>query len=133
MTGTKQLGIWMDHSTAHIIEFSTESNETTTINSNFTHEVKETTLRKSENLMHNKEQHQQHEYYKKLGEVIKNYGEVILFGPTDAKEELFNVLKEDRHFEDIRIFVQHSDKLTENQQHAFVRDYYKKRNSPIVI
>ena len=41
--------------------------------------------------MHNKEQHEQSDYYKKLGETIKNYTEVLLFGPTDAKVELFIV------------------------------------------
>jgi len=127
MIATKQLGIWMDHASAHIIEFSTESNEATTIHSNFTHQVKQDTLSKSENVMHNKEQHQQHEYYMKLGEIIKNYEEVILFGPTEAKDELFNVLKNDRHFVGIRIFVQHADKMTPNQQSAFVRDYYKNK------
>ncbi len=48
--------------------------------------------------MHNKEQQQQSEYYKTLGETIKNYDDVLLFGPTNAKVELLNILKADISF-----------------------------------
>ena len=60
------------------------------------------------------------------GDAIKNYDEVLIFGPTHAKEELVNLLKADRHFENIKIDVKHADKMTENQQHAFVKDYFIK-------
>ncbi len=125
MTTAKNLGIWMDHSSAHLMEF-TDTIETKTIDSKFTHEAKEQSLDKSENLMHNKEQHQQSEYYKKLGEIIKNYEDVILFGPTDAKVELFNILRADHLFAKIKIEVKQTDKMTEHQQHAFVRDHFSK-------
>ena len=126
MKTEKNIGIWMDHSSAHLMEFTADPITTTTIESDFTHHVKEESLSKSENLMHNKEQHQQSDYYKKIGEVIKNYKEVILFGPTNAKAELFNILKADHHFENIKIEVKQADKMTENQEHAFVREYFSK-------
>ncbi len=126
MITSKKIGIRMDHSNADLIEFNTATLQTKTIDSKFTHEVKESTLSKSEQLMHNKEQHQQSEYYKKLGEVIKNYDEVILFGPTEAKTELLNVLKADHLFSKIHIEVKNTDKMTENQQHAFVKEYFAK-------
>ncbi len=124
MKTKKYIGIWMDHATAHLMEFTSDPIETKTIESKFTHQVKEESLRKSENIMHNKEQHQQSEYYKKLGEVIKNYDGVILFGPTNAKDELYNILKADHNFEKIKIEVKQADKMTENQQHAIVREYF---------
>lgn len=127
MTTAKYLGIWMDHANAHIMEFSTETIETKTLDSKFTHEAKEHSLERSEHMMHNKEQHQQAEYYKKLGEVIKNYEEVILFGPTSAKVELSNILKADHLFSKIKIEVENTDKMTEHQQHAFVKNHFKKR------
>ena len=117
----------MDHSSAHLIEFSMDSKESETLTSNFTHEQKEKTLGKNENLMHNKEQHQQAEYYKNLAESIKGYDEVVIFGPTDAKTEFHNMLKKDHHFDKIIIEVQDAGKLTENQQQAFVRDYFSKK------
>lgn len=92
--------------------------------SNLAHQKKEQSLSKNENLIHNKEQQEQAEYYKKLGDVIKNYEAVILFGPTEAKTELYNILKEDQHFSNIKIKVRSTDKMTENQQHAFVKEYF---------
>ena len=126
MTKAKNLGIWMDHSNAHLMEFTSGTMATDLIASKFTHEEKGQSLEKSENLMHNKEQHEQSDYYKKLGEVIKNYEEVVLFGPTNAKMELFNILKADHLFAKIKIEVQQADKMTENQQHAFVREYFSR-------
>src|SRR4051812_35136647 len=121
MTTAKNIGIWMDHSSAHLMEFTTDPIETTTIESKFTPIAKEQGIQKSENLMHNKEQHMQSEYYKKLGEVIKKYEGVVLFGPTTAKAELLNILKADHHFDNIKIEVKQTDKMTASQQHAFVR------------
>ena len=126
MTTAKNLGIWMDHSSAHLMEFTTDPIETKTISSKFTHEEKVDSLSKGENRMHNKEQHQQSEYYKKLGESIKNYEEVILFGPTDAKVELFNLLRADHLFANIKIEIKSTDKMTEHQQHAFVKEHFSK-------
>jgi DNA-binding LytR/AlgR family response regulator len=124
MTIEKCLGIRLDHAEAHLIEFTTDPIETKTLESAFTRTQKEETLNRSENIMHNKEQQQQHEYYKKLGEVIKNYDNILLFGATDAKTELFNMLRKDHHFDKIKIEIQPSDKMTENQEHAFVKAYF---------
>lgn len=119
-----RLGIWMDHTTAHLIEFSKDAMETKTVNSSFTHEVKEASIHHGEKRMHEKEQHQQSGYYHQLGAFIKNYHEVVLFGPTEAKTELHNILKADHHFDKIKIEVKHADQMTENQKHAFVRAYF---------
>ncbi len=81
-------------------------------------------LRMDESLMHNKEQNQYTDFYKKLSYVINGYSEVLLFGPTDAKSELFNVLKNNRQFEKVKISVQPADNMTENQQKAFVKKYF---------
>lgn len=126
MATPKKLGIWMDHAHAHLMEFSTESIATNIIESKFTHESKEETLGRSEHVMHNKEQHQQSEFYRGLGEKIRHYDEVILFGPTDAKTELLNVLKAYQRFAKIKIETKQADKMTENQQHAFVKEYFSK-------
>lgn len=124
METAQRVGIWMDHATAHLMEFTVDPIETTTIESTFTHQEKEDSLGKSEQLMHNKEQHEEAGYYKKLGEIIRNYREVLLFGPTNAKVELFNTLRADHRFANIKINIQQADKMTENQQHAFVKDFF---------
>jgi hypothetical protein len=125
MTTVKKLGIWLDHASAHVMELA-DPIITNIVESASTHEEKEKTLQKGESMMHNKNQQQLGEYYKKLGGVIKDYDEVLLFGPTDARVELFNLLKADKQFNKIKIETAPSDKMTENQEHAFVRDYFSK-------
>ncbi len=116
----------MDHSSANIIEFPAEPHAIKTIESKFTHDVKTESLNKGEWLMHKKENHQQTEYYAKLGEIIRNYHEVVLFGPTDAKSELLNILKKNHLFADINIKLEQTDKLTYDQQYVFVQEYFSK-------
>lgn len=126
MKKIKKIGIWMDHSIAHLMEFSAKPFEVNTIESNFTHADKEESLTKSESLMHNKEQHKIAKYYHKIGDAIQNYDQVILFGPTNAKVELYNILNDDFRFENIKIEIKNTDKMTQNQQHDFVRTYFSK-------
>ncbi|HEY5371184.1 MAG TPA: hypothetical protein VIJ75_19550 [Hanamia sp.] len=125
MTTKKKLGIWMDHASAHVIEIS-DPMVTKIVVSESTPEEKERSLQKGESMMHNKEQQQQGEYYKSLGEAIKNYDEVLLFGPTNTKTELLNILKADLSFSKIKIDVRQTDKMTQNQEHAYVREYFSK-------
>jgi hypothetical protein len=123
---SKKIGICMDHSHAHLMEFTIDTIETKTVNSKFTHDEKMNLLSKSEHSMHEQEQQEQLKYYKELGSVIRNYTEVILFGPTEAHAELLNILRADHLFEKIKINVQKTDKMTENQEHAFVKKYFSK-------
>jgi hypothetical protein len=123
---TKHLGIWMDHSAAHLMELTVDPIKTITVTSAFTHDEKGETLHKGEKAMHHKEHQLQLAYYKKLGEAIKNYEVVLLFGPSNAKTELVNILNEDHHFDKIKVEVKNADKMTENQEHAFVREYFSR-------
>jgi len=50
----------------------------------------------------------------------------MLFGPTNAKTELHNLLKENIQFNNIKIDIETSDNLTENQMHAFVKNHFEK-------
>jgi stalled ribosome rescue protein Dom34 len=114
----------MDHSIAHLMEFSNNPFEIKTIESNFTHQKRESSFKKGELHLHQKEQQEMAKYYKKLIDVVKKYREVILFGPTDAKQELYNVLNADVRFEDTKIVVKQTDKMTPKQQHAFVKSFF---------
>ena len=127
MTTLNSLGIWMDHSTANVIEFTADPMETKIIKSKFTHEAKVESMEKGELLMHSKEQHQHLEFYKELSEIIRKFDQVILFGPTTAKSELHNLLKENHLFANIKIETKSADKMTDNQQHAFVREYFSRK------
>jgi len=114
----------MDHASAHLMEFTTDTIATKAMGSKFTDEAVGEDRSKGESLMHNKERHEESAYYKELGKEILKYDNVLLFGPTDAKTELFNLLRADSHFEEIKIEVKQADKMTDNQQHAFVKDYF---------
>ena len=128
----KCIGIWMDHASAHLMELTSGEMVTKTIESKFTNEEKRETLHKGEKATHHKEQHEEFSYYKEIAESIKKYQEVLLFGPTEAKTELLNILKADHHFDKINIEKRQVDKMTENQEHAFVKEYFSKHLSPIL-
>jgi len=122
----KRLGIWMDHSNAFLMELKNDTILTNCVVSELSDHESEFNFYKGEKLIHKKQQHLQLSYYKKLGDIIKKYQDVVLFGPTDAKNELINLLKTDHLFEDIKIEVINSDKMTEDQMQTFVREYFNK-------
>lgn len=126
MKTIKKIGIWMDHATAHLIEFSSEVKETQIITSDFTFQDKEETLQRSESEMHNKEQHKHATFYKNIAAEIMKFDEVLLFGPTDAKVELFNLIRENHSYDNIKIEFKSADKMSDKEQHKFVRDYFKR-------
>ena len=124
MNNIRKLGIWMDHSNAYLMELANDIIVQRVVSELTNHET-EFNFYKGEKLIHKKEQHLQLSYYKKIGDIIKKYQDVVLFGPTDAKNELLNQIKTDHLFEDIKIEVKNSDKMTEDQMKTFVRDYFK--------
>ena len=125
MKNIRQLGIWLDHSNAYLMELTNDAILTNRVVSEFSKQGAELNHYKGEKLIHKKEQHLQLDYYKKIGDIIRMYQEVVLFGPTDAKNELLNMVKTDHLFNEIKIEVENSDKMTESQMHTFVRDYFK--------
>ena len=125
MTKNRKLAIWMDHSHAVIMELTSGPIMQHTILSEFTNEERENSISKSEVLMHNKEQHQQATYFKKISEMIIDIDELLLFGSTEAKDEFVNLLKTNHLFDKIKIEVANVDVMSENQMHAYVRDYFK--------
>lgn len=125
MESIKKLGIWMDHSEANLIDLNAD-NKNQVIKSEFSFDKKEEALKKGEKRMHNKEQQMVEAFYKELGVEILNYNRILLFGPTDAKAELHNYLNKDPHFKDLKIYVESTDKMSDNQKVAFVENYFSK-------
>ena len=76
--------------------------------------------------MHNKEQQKHRTFYKNILKIIKDFGVVVLFGPTEAKSELYNLIKENHQFDKINIKVKNADKMSDREQHIFVDDYFKR-------
>ncbi len=115
----------MDHADAHLIEYTDAPAGSKEIVSKFTHQEKEHSIGESVELMHNIEQHKEQQYYKKIGEMIRHYDNVLLFGPTEAKTELYNYLKANHYFDKIKINVMPTDKMNEQQQYAFIKNYFQ--------
>jgi hypothetical protein len=114
----------MDHSVAHLMELTNDTILTSIIESQSALMDEADYLRKDEGLLHNIEHYQKSDYFKRLSSVIRDFNEVIIFGPTDAKSELHNLLKDDHHFDKIRIEIKPADKMTENQKQAYVKNYF---------
>ena len=122
MKNIKQMGIWMDHSNAILMELTNETIVTHSVVSESSHPANEHGMIMQGKPLQNKEQRLS--YFKKISDSIRNYQEVLLFGPTDAKNELLNLLKADHLFENIKIEAKNADKMTDNQMHAFIKEYF---------
>ena len=124
MKTQKNLGIWMDHSIANLIDLYVEK-KSHAIASKFTSDTKEEALNTSERSMHNKRQQMNEAYYKEIADEILKYDRVLLFGPTNAKTELHNYLNQDLYFKDIQIDIESADNMTDNEKDAFVKKYFE--------
>ncbi|MBH2004837.1 MAG: hypothetical protein I8H66_09120 [Sphingobacteriia bacterium] len=123
-----KIGIWMDHASAHTIEPAGSSDKEIRIVSRFTPNEQSETIHKGEEVLHNKERGQQKSYYEAIAKVILGYDHVLLFGPTNAKNELMNLLKEDAHFANIRIKLETTDRMSEPEQQAMVNKYFAQQS-----
>lgn len=124
MDKKRRLGVWVDYSDAHLMEFKTNVIELNTIESTFTHQEK--TEEEDERKRLSKEKRKHAKFYKDLSETIKYYDEVVIFGPSDSKKELANILASDDKFSNIKIDFEETGNLTENQQHNFVKEHFLK-------
>lgn len=124
MKTTKKLGIWMDYSTANLIEYNLDSYEIKSIDSGFSNQEKNEVLDTSESLINNNENQQLTNYFRRIGEQIKEYNELVLFGSTNAKTELLAILKDEDPFQNIKIEIKNTDKMTDNQKKHFVKSYF---------
>lgn len=124
MKTNKLTGVWMDYSKAEIMEVQGDLITSKVIESDFTFEEKQHSFFRNEGLMHKKEQRLEGEYFKSIMKELATCKQVVLFGPGDAKNELFNRITSDPHFKSIRVSVEPTDKLTEKQRQSFVRNFF---------
>lgn len=110
MHATKHLGISMDYSNAHLIEFRLTANKISSI--------------RTIGVLQEKEYRYHANYYKKLSEIILRYEGVILFGPTDAKIGLLYSIIDDNRFANVKVQIKYTKPMTENQKLDFVRTYF---------
>ena len=115
----------MDYTNAHIMEYAVDNYHIDTLSSNLEKADKQEAFTHGENLLHHKEQQANQAYYKALIEIIKKYDDVLLFGPSNAKTELYNRIKTLPHLNTIKIATQAAEKMSDKQMHAFVTQYFQ--------
>jgi stalled ribosome rescue protein Dom34 len=69
--------------------------------------------------------HQYHDFYQRVIEKTANAGRLIIFGPGEAKRELEKEIAGIKSPHVRVAAVESSDKLTENQIVAKVKDFFK--------
>ena len=129
MKTIKQLGIYIDYKNAFLMELINRL----IVSRNIEFEdptvsdlIHEESIKQEINK--EKQQHLPSAYYLELCDVIRNYDQVVLFGPNDAKNELFNLLEFDHNFDSIKIHNENTDNLDEIQMHNFVKMYFNQDN-----
>ena len=116
----------MDHSVARLMEYTDEEYKVITIDSNIVGLDNQDGLQHSESLLHNKENQTLKAYYKSLIDVIKNYDVIVLFGPSTAKTELYNMIREDHRYDKLKIETKPANKMSYDEQRIFIKDYFSK-------
>jgi stalled ribosome rescue protein Dom34 len=124
MRNTNQLGIWMDHSVASLIEFTVKPFEVQTILCEFPLEEKNANPSTKSELKTMTNRAALNKFYNKIGRAIQKYDKIVLFGPSDAKIEFFDFLSEDELFLKKRIEIKNADNMDVNQQHTFIKEYF---------
>lgn len=143
MENYKQVGVWIDHSKAHLIGFKSgqvklletvdspyesikriegEGKDTTRFSPNAEH------ASNNEYRKNNTAQNEINEYLRLMEQKLQPFEDILLFGPGTMKDKLKNRMKENKAFDGKWMSVENSDKLTDNQLLAFVREFFKKES-----
>ena len=125
MIKTKQLAIFMDDKNALFMELYNHM----IVSRNIVFKSKEN----EEYIQYNysmpsfgsDKHHHELAYYKEISNIIRHYQQVVLFGPIDAENEVYRLLKTDEHFKKIKIDFVYTKEMTDFQIHEFALDYYK--------
>ncbi len=140
----KRTGVWLDHSKAKLIMLHEGAVQITTIHSPYVRHLRirgqKSDISVYQNLFgsnrevtkHHIKQNELHSYYKDLEKRLADCDEILLFGPTEAKNELNNFLLKNKKFNGISITVKNSAYMTEHQMVAFVRKFFKPA-SPVAV
>jgi hypothetical protein len=136
-TESKKVGVWMDHSKACFVDLNpnptmagitySEAEEQERINGESSEGVRlgNNRFTNNEHHRHNRKTDLMQKYFKNISTRLRDYDDILLFGSSKAKEELFNLLKSDRHFAEKKINLKTSTHLTENQMLAEVRQFFE--------
>lgn len=125
MKATKKVGVWLDHASASVMEYGTDNHKVTTVASDLQGLDNQSGLQHSEDVLHNRENQHLNAYYQDLIAVLKDYDEILLFGPTNAKTELLNLIREEHKYDHLKIATKPADRMTQPEEQAFVVNFFE--------
>lgn len=126
MKNIKQLGIYMDHAHAFLMELENGMIISRNIVSGWKELAADDLPEKHFMGFNCSEKKQlQMRYFAEISYIIRHYQQVVLFGPTDAKNEMNNLLADNHLFKDIKVELVNTDKLSDKEMHTFMKEYFK--------
>ena len=81
--------VWIDHREARVIEFNPDAAETSVLHPKSRHEH----LHHKQGAIGSGNIPEDHKYYQAVADAIKDAGEILIVGPSDAKLALFKHLQ----------------------------------------
>lgn len=124
MIEAKKVAVYVDYFMSNIIEYLNSASRVKTIKSNFIPVEMEKMILIGEDYTRYKQPNEQQEYYLKLRNELLHYNCILLFGPTNAKIQLLNILKIGNKFSVTKIIIKNTEKLSDEQQIEFVNDCF---------
>jgi len=125
MKTTKTLGIYLDYTNAFFMELINKMIVSRNIKFEINEKNEKQPVSVDEEIHIYNKRHLPSAYYLEICDIIRNYDRVVLFGPNEEKNELFNLLKFDHSFDTIKIQNENSVIMSEVQMHDFVKEFYK--------
>lgn len=121
MPGTKKLGIFINNTIAQLMEFTNNPTEIKTMTSHFQND---SNLENSGKTVSAKLKNEVQSYFRKLGDIVQHYDEIVVFGPNKTKMQLYKFLRYDKNFDKIKMDIKESHNLDNEQQQEFVKKYF---------
>lgn len=118
-------GVWLDHHTALVITTDDHEGHGAYSVKKKIHSPSRALRGSSEHTINQKNHRESEKFYKDISRELEQYHDILLFGPGKAQEELFNHMKENKHFHGHNLSIDSAGNLTENQMLAKVRDFFK--------
>jgi stalled ribosome rescue protein Dom34 len=117
MQKEKKIAIWLDHTKARLVSYPV-----TKIGQVISkQQIDQDNICRAEKRLNHKLQELQRSFYKKIENAIKDFSEVLLCGPTDAKIEFYHLLLNQSSHRFRRYRIINAGKMTNSQLIAFVK------------
>ncbi len=129
-----RIGLWLDHSVAHFIDFnkgrvviesiesSIESHVHTKSEKGNVTKLSKIRSNNNEKVKYDRHQNQSRDYYKVISKMIKPYDWVYIFGPTTAKNELINYIRSKEKLKNKTYIIGSAEEMTVNQMVAKAKE-----------